>query len=45
MLESQTHLLIWTMLLFYWRKKQEVEIDPMQTAAGWLAGELNPPKQ
>jgi hypothetical protein len=38
-LNLKTHLLILTMLLFYWRKKQEVEIDPMQTAAGWLAGE------
>jgi hypothetical protein len=43
MLESQTHLLIWAMLLFYWRNKQAVEIDPMQMSVGWLAGELRPP--
>jgi hypothetical protein len=48
MFESQAHLAVWTALLFFsfvWRKKQAVEIDPMQTSAGWLAGELRPPKQ
>jgi cbb3-type cytochrome oxidase subunit 3 len=45
MLESQTHLLVGMALVFYcyasfaWRKKQAVE------TAGWLSGELSPPKQ
>jgi hypothetical protein len=43
--ESQAHLAVWTAFLFYvsfaWRKKQAVEIDPMQASAGWLAGELS----
>jgi hypothetical protein len=29
---------------FSWCKQQAVEIDPMQTSAGWLNGELQPPK-
>ena len=49
MLESQVHLLVWIAFAFYgtfaWRKKQAVEIDPMQKAAGWVAGELRPPKR
>ena len=51
MLESQTHLLVGMALVFYcyasfaWRKKQAVEIDSMRTSAGWLSGELRPPKQ
>jgi hypothetical protein len=47
MFESQAHLAVWTALLFYvsfaWRKKQAVESDPMQTSAGWLAGEFISP--
>jgi hypothetical protein len=40
----------WLALVFYfyasfaWRNTQAVEIDPMRTSAGWLAGELRPPK-
>jgi hypothetical protein len=49
MLESQVHLLVWIALVFYgtfaWRKKQAVDNDPMQKAAGWMAGELRPPKR
>jgi hypothetical protein len=30
---------------FAWRRKQAVEIDPMLAAAGWVAGELRPPKR
>jgi hypothetical protein len=49
MFESQVHLLVWIVLVFYvtlaWHKKQAVEIDPMQKAAGWVAGELRPPKR
>jgi hypothetical protein len=48
MIQSQGHLLFWTAVVFYvsfeWRKKQAVESDPMQTSAGWVAGELRPPK-
>jgi len=47
MLESQAHL-VWTALVFFvifaWRKKQAVAIDPMQASAGWLKGDLKPPK-
>jgi hypothetical protein len=48
MLESQVHLLVWIAFVFTafaWRKKQAVEIDPMQKATGWMAGELRPPKR
>jgi len=48
MIQSHSHLLVWTGLVFYvsfvWRKKQAVERDPIQTSAGWVAGELRPPK-
>jgi hypothetical protein len=48
MRQSHAHRLVGAALLFYarlaWRRKQAIEIDPMLAAAGWVAGELRPPK-
>jgi hypothetical protein len=47
--EFDAHRLVCAALLFYasfaWRRKQAIEIDPMLAAAGWVAGELRPPKR
>jgi len=47
--EFHAHRLVCAALLFYarfaWRSKQAIEIDPMLAAAGWVAGELSPPKR
>jgi hypothetical protein len=49
MRESRARRLARAARLFYasfaWRRKQAIEIDPMLAAAGWVAGELRPPKR